>query len=48
MKKVKGIDAKMLTRYLETRKVIAKRADRIIAIAHLLSLLKHCADTQCR
>ena len=41
---VKGIDAKMLQRYLTTRKVIAMRADRIIAVSHLLSLLKHCGD----
>lgn len=41
---VKGIDAKMLQRYLDTRKVIAKKADRIIAVAHLLNLLKHCGD----
>jgi len=41
---VTGIDAKMLRRYLETRKTIAKKADRIIAVSHLLSLLKHCGD----
>lgn len=34
----------MLSRYLMTRKVIAKRGDRIVAISHLLSLLKHCGD----
>ena len=44
MKKIKGIDANMLRRYLETRKVIAKRTDRISSISHLLSLLKHCGD----
>ena len=44
MKKIKGIDSKMLQRYLETRKVIAKRTDRISSISHLLSLLKHCGD----
>lgn len=44
MKKVKGIDAEMLKRYLMTRKTIAKRADRISALSHLLSLLKHCGD----
>jgi hypothetical protein len=42
--KIKGIDAMMLRRYLDTRKVIAMRADRIIGVAHLLSLLKHCGD----
>jgi len=41
---VKGIDAKMLTRYLMTRKSISKKADRIITVAHLLTLLKHCGD----
>ena len=41
---VKGIDARMLRRYLDTRKVIGKKADRIIAVSHLLSLLKHCGD----
>ena len=44
MKKVKGIDAEMLKRYLMTRKTIAKRAARISALAHLLSLLKHCGE----
>lgn len=34
----------MLRRYLETRKDIAKRADRISAIAHLMGLLRHCGD----
>jgi hypothetical protein len=42
--KIKGIDARMLRRYLDTRKVIGKKADRIIAVSHLLSLLKHCGD----
>ncbi len=41
---IKGIDAKMLRRYLETRKTIANKADRIVAVSHLLSLLKHCGD----
>lgn len=41
---VKGIDAVMLRRYLQTRKTIAKRADRISALAHLLGLLRHCGD----
>ena len=44
MKKVKGIDAGMLRKYLETRKTIAKRAARISALVHLLTLLKHCGD----
>jgi hypothetical protein len=41
---IKGIDAKMLRRYLETRKTIARKADRIIAVTHVLSLMKHCGD----
>jgi hypothetical protein len=41
---VKGIEAKMMQRYLETRKLIAKKADRIVSLSHLLSLLKHCPD----
>jgi hypothetical protein len=41
---VKGIDARMLRRYLETRKDIAKRSDRISALAHLMGLLRHCGD----
>jgi hypothetical protein len=41
---VKGINANQLRRYLETRKDIAKRTDRIGAIAHLLGLLRHCGD----
>ena len=41
---VKGIDARMLRRYLDTRKVIGKKADRIVAVTHLLGLLKHCGD----
>ena len=41
---VQGIDAKMLRRYLETRATIARKADRIVAVTHLLSLMKHCGD----
>jgi hypothetical protein len=41
---VKGIDARMLRRYLDTRKTIAKKADRIVAVAHLLNLMKNCPD----
>lgn len=41
---VDGIDSKMLRRYLETRKTIAGKADRIIALSHLLSLLKQCGE----
>ena len=45
MSTAKGIDAKTLERYLEARKVIGKHADRIVAVSHLLGLLKHCDDT---
>jgi len=41
---LEGVSKYMLRRYLETRKVIAIRADRISAVSHLLSLLKHCGD----
>jgi hypothetical protein len=41
---IKGIDTNMLRRYLDTRKTIAKKADRIVALSHVLSLLKHCPD----
>ena len=41
---IKGVDAKMLRRYLDTRKTIAKKADRIVAVTHLMSLMKHCGD----
>lgn len=41
---IKGIDAKMLRRYMDTRKTIAKKADRIVAVTHVLSLMKHYGD----
>ena len=41
---IKGMDRETLKRYLEARKAIAKKADRIIAVVHLLGLLKHCGD----
>ncbi len=40
--KAEGIDREVLEQYVETRKGIAKRADRIVALSHMLSLLKHC------
>lgn len=33
-----------LERYIEVRNAVTKHADRIIALAHLLGLLKHCPD----
>jgi hypothetical protein len=41
---VKGVDTKTMRRYLEARKTIARKADRIVAVTHVLSLLKHCGD----
>lgn len=41
---LEGVSKYMLRRYLETRKVVAKRTNRISGISHLLSLLKHCGD----
>ena len=39
-----GIDPEMLRKYLETRKAVAKRAERICNLAYILSLLEHCDD----
>jgi hypothetical protein len=33
-----------LERYVEVRNTVTKHVDRIIALAHLLGLLKHCPD----
>ena len=41
---VDQIDKEVLKRYLETRKAIAKHADRIVAVSHLLGLLRYCGD----
>jgi len=43
-KPVEGISREVLERYLEARKEIAKRADRIVAVVHLMGLLKHSGD----
>ena len=40
----KGIDTITLRRYLEARKVIDERVDRISNVTHLLSLLKYCGE----
>lgn len=40
----KGIDSKTLRRYLEARKVIDERADRISNVSRMLSLVEHCGD----
>ncbi|VGO11848.1 hypothetical protein PDESU_00395 [Pontiella desulfatans] len=42
--KADEIDREVLERYLETRNAVTKRVDRIVAVAHLLGLLKHCGD----
>ena len=44
MSEIEGMDRRTLKRYLEARKAIAKKADRIVAVSHLLYLLKHCGD----
>jgi hypothetical protein len=36
------IDKEVLERYVETRNTIAKRSDRIVALSHMLNLLRHC------
>lgn len=41
---IKGIDSKVLYRYLEARKVIDERADRISNVSRMLSLLEYCGD----
>ncbi len=41
---IKGIDSKTLHRYLKARKVIGERADRILNISRMFSLVKHCGD----
>jgi len=40
-----GVNPQVLRHYLDARKVIAKRTDRICDITHILSLLQHCADS---
>ena len=40
--KADGVDREVLEKYVQIRKTIAKRADRIVALAHLLGLLRHC------
>ena len=42
---IEGIDPEVLQRYLEARREITKRADRIVAVSHLLGLLRHCDGT---
>ena len=42
--KAEGIDREVLSEYVEARKAIARRADRTVALVHLLGLLKHCPE----
>ena len=42
--KADQLDRDVLEEYLSTRSEITKHADRIVAVAHLLSLLRHCGD----
>ncbi len=44
MNTVPGVDRPTLQRYLETRKAIALRANRICDVTHILMLLEHCDD----
>jgi hypothetical protein len=37
------IDPDGLRRYVETRVAVTKRVDRVVAVMHLLGLLKYCA-----
>ena len=39
---VPGVDRPALKRYLDTRKAIARRANNICDITHILTLLQHC------
>ena len=41
---VEGISSDVLERYVRARKAITKHTDRIVAVAHLMGLLKHCGD----
>jgi hypothetical protein len=43
-----GMSTDMLLSYVETRKGIAKRSERIVACAHILGLLRHCGDDSVR
>lgn len=36
------IDREVLKRYVEMRQEVTKRVDRVVAVSHLLSLLKGC------
>lgn len=40
--KAEGMDREVLERYVGMRKAITGHADRIVGVAHLLGLLKHC------
>lgn len=40
----KGLSREALERYVEVRNTVTKRVDRIVAVAHLLSLLRHCGE----
>lgn len=40
----KGIDLKALRRYLEAREIIDERAEKIINVSHMMSLLKYCDE----
>ena len=41
---LRGMDRKVLERYLEARAHVTQRVDRVVAVAGLLMLLKQCGD----
>ena len=41
---VDQIDREVLAKYLEARQAVTKHADRIVAVTHLLGLLRNCPD----
>ena len=44
--KAEGIDREVLEKYVEMRREITRRIDRVVALAHLLNLLRHCGDDE--
>jgi hypothetical protein len=41
---LEGMDKEVLGQYVEMRKDVTKRVDRVVALMHLLELLKYCPD----
>ncbi len=38
------MDREVLEKYVEMRRAVTKRVDRIVAVMHLLGLLEHCSN----